>query len=232
MTIGKENATRRDTVLDKTMSKLLCSPLAALVLIDIEGDIHGAVAVTELAELGIVQMRAQRTGRVAKARLPYGDIVEQPFDQNHFGAVANLLPCIQAALASGQEAMGERRADAAAVQVDDALALLQRKHDALIESVCTASVNEAEPLQHIERITSRRQISPQGSAGRIADAEFPKQSQIMHAAPLEIADRIGAVIQLLLIEIRSLLEHSGDISFRSDLRIKTSQALAEGQTAR
>jgi hypothetical protein len=53
---------------DKTLSQLLCSLLAALILIDIEGDVHGAVAFTELAELGIVQMRAQRTGRVAKGR--------------------------------------------------------------------------------------------------------------------------------------------------------------------
>jgi len=228
MTIGKENATRRDTVLDKTMSKLLCSPLAALVLIDIEGDIHGAVAVTELAELGIVQMRAQRTGRVAKARLPYGDIVEQPFDQNHFGAIANLLPCIQAALAPGQEAMGERRADAAAVEVDDVAVMLQRKHDALIERVRAARVDEAEPLQHIERIALRRQISPQGSAGRIADAEFPKQSRIMHSAPVEIVERLGATIQLLLIERCGLLEYDARISFLSDLRIEAGQTLAEG----
>ena len=228
MTIGKENATRRDTVLDKTMSKLLCSPLAALVLIDIEGDIHGAVAVTELAELGIVQMRAQRTGRVAKARLPYGDIVEQPFDQNHFGAVANLLPCIQAALAPGQEAMGERRADAAAVEVDDVAVMLQRKHDALIERVRAARVDEAEPLQHIERMPLHGQISPQGSTGCVADAEFPEQCRIMHSAPVEIVERLGATIQLLLIERCGLLEYDARISFLSDLRIEAGQTLAEG----
>ena len=84
--------------------------------------------------------------------------------------MAHLFPCIQAALAAGQETMGERRADAAAVEVDDVLALLQRKHDALIESVRTACVNEAEPTQHIERMPLRRQISTQGSAGCIADA--------------------------------------------------------------
>ena len=46
--------------------------------------------------------------------------------------MAHLFPCVQAALAAGQETMGERRADAAAVEVDDVLALVQRKHDALI----------------------------------------------------------------------------------------------------
>ena len=66
MTFGQENATCGDAVHDKAMDQLVCSLLAALVLIDIEGDIHGAVAFTELAKLGIVQMRAQRTGRVLK----------------------------------------------------------------------------------------------------------------------------------------------------------------------
>ena len=51
MPLRQQNATCRDTVLDKTMSQLLCSPLAALVLIDIEGEIDGAFAFTQLTEL-------------------------------------------------------------------------------------------------------------------------------------------------------------------------------------
>jgi hypothetical protein len=39
-------------------------------------------------------MRAQRTGDVAKTRLPQHGIVEQPLDENHFGAMLNLLPGI------------------------------------------------------------------------------------------------------------------------------------------
>src|SRR5664280_909617 len=211
MSLREENATCQDTVHDKTMSQLLCSLLAALVLIDIEGEIDGAFAFAQLAELVSVELSTQRAGHVMESSLPQGGIVEQPFDQDHLGAVANLLPCIQAALAAGQEAMSQGSADAAAVEVDDVLALAQRKHDALIESVRTASVNEAEPSQHIERITLRRQISTQGSAGCIADAEFPKQCRIMHSAPVEIVERLGAAIQLLLIERRSLLEHCAGI---------------------
>ena len=78
-----------------------------------------------------------------ESRLPQCGIVEQPFDQDHLGAVANLLPCIQAALAAGQEAMGEGRADAAAVEVDEVFALAQRKDDALIESIRAPRVDEA-----------------------------------------------------------------------------------------
>ena len=133
MALGQENAMGGDTLREKTMGQLFCSLLTALVLIDIEGEIDAARAFTELAELGVIQMRAQRTSHVVESRLPQGGMVEQPFDQDHLGAGANLLPCIQTALAPGQEAMGERRADAAAVEVDDVLALLQRKHDALIE---------------------------------------------------------------------------------------------------
>jgi len=228
MSLRQENATCRDTVHDKTMSQLLCSLLAALVLIDIEGEIDGAFAFAQLAELVSVELCTQGAGHVVESRLPQGGIVEQPFDQDHLGAVANLLPCIQAALAPGQEAMGERGADAAAVEVDDVLALAQRKHDALIESIRAPRVDEAEPSQHIERMTLRRQISAQGSTMCVADAEFPDQCRIMHSAPVEIVEHLGEKTQLLLIERRGLLEHSAGISFRSDLRIEAGQALAEG----
>jgi len=95
--------TCRDIAHDKTLSQLLCSLLAALILIDIEGDIHSALAFTELAELGVIQMRTQRAGHIRKAGLTQHRIVEQSFDQDHFRAVANLLPCIQAALAPGRK---------------------------------------------------------------------------------------------------------------------------------
>ena len=70
-----------------------------------------------------------------ESRLPQGSIVEQTFDHDDFGAVANLLPGIQAALAAGQEAMREGSTDTAAVDVDDVFALTQREDDALIESI-------------------------------------------------------------------------------------------------
>ena len=69
MPLGQENATCRDAVHDKTMSQLLCSMLAALVLIDIEGEIDGALAITQLPKLGVIQMGTQRTGRVVKTSL-------------------------------------------------------------------------------------------------------------------------------------------------------------------
>ena len=58
-----------------------------------------------------------------KARLAQHGVIEQPLDKNHLGAVPDLLPGIQATLGSGEEAMRKGSADAAAVQVDDALVL-------------------------------------------------------------------------------------------------------------
>jgi hypothetical protein len=107
----------------KPISQLFCGLLAALVDVIIEGDIEGTRPGTELAELVGVEMRAQRTGQVGEACLTQRSVVEQSLDQNHRRAVPDLLPGLQAALAAGQEAMSESDADAAAIQVDDVLAL-------------------------------------------------------------------------------------------------------------
>ena len=206
--------------------------MAALVGIDIEGEIDGARAITQLAELVCVEMCSQRTGDVVKARLPQYGIVEQALDKNHLGAVPDLLPCIQAALGAGQEAMREGGADAAAVEVDDVFALTQREDDALIESVGAVRVEQADLPQQIEGITLCREMTAQTPAGGITDLEFSDQGRIVQSAPVEIAQCLGVVIELLLIESGSLLKHGGRVvGFRSGLWIKAGEALAEGQMA-
>ena len=75
MPFRQENATCGYTVVDQAMNQFFCSLLTALVLVDIEDDIDSLVAFTELAELSVVQMRAQRAGHVAKARLPEGVLI-------------------------------------------------------------------------------------------------------------------------------------------------------------
>ena len=92
MTIGQEDAASGDAVRLETMCELLRGLLAAAVGVDIEGEIDGARAVAQLLKLAGVQMRAQRAGDVAKTRLPQHGIVEQPLDENYFGAMLNLLP--------------------------------------------------------------------------------------------------------------------------------------------
>ena len=144
VSLGQEDAASSDTLRAKTMGQLLCGLLAAVVGIDIEGEIDGAWPVAQLSKLIRVEMGAQRTGDVVKTRLPQHRIVEQSLDQNHLGALPYLLPGIQATLGAGQKAMGKGGADAAAVEVDDVFALAQREDDALIESIGALRVEQAE----------------------------------------------------------------------------------------
>src|SRR2546429_9009281 len=57
-----------------------------------------ARAIAQLTKLVSVEMRAQRAGEVAKPRLPQHGIVEQSLDENHLGALLDLLPGVQATL--------------------------------------------------------------------------------------------------------------------------------------
>jgi hypothetical protein len=54
----------------------------------------------------------------------------------------------------------------------------------------------------------------QASSRGITDAEFSEQSRIVQSAPDEIALRFGRVIELLLIEDGSVLEHGGRLISR------------------
>jgi hypothetical protein len=58
------------------MSQLLCGLLAAVVVIDIEGEINGAWLVAELSPLIRVEMGAQRTGEVMKPEA--GELLFRP----------------------------------------------------------------------------------------------------------------------------------------------------------
>ena len=137
MSWRQKDAAGVDTLRAETMGQLLRGLLAAVVGIDIEGEINGTWPVAQLSKLVGVEMGAQGTGEVVKTRLPQHGIVEQSLDQNDLGALLNLLPGIQATLGSREEAMGKSGADTAAVEVDDASAMAQRKDDALVESIAS-----------------------------------------------------------------------------------------------
>src|SRR5258708_36617107 len=127
--------------------------------------------------------------------------------------------------------MGEGGADAAAVEVDDVLVLTQREDDALIESIRTLRVDQTDSSQQIERIALCREMAAQTSSRSITDAQLSDQGSIVKSALIEIAQRLGVVIQLLLIEGGSLIEHRGRVAFCCGLWIEASEALTEGQTA-
>src|ERR1700761_360481 len=143
--------------------------------------------------------------------------------------MAHLFPRIQAALAAGQETMGEGRADAAAVEVDDVLALTQREDDALIKSIRALCVNKTGCPQKFEGITLRCEMTTQISAGRIANAQFSNQGRMVNSALPEIAERLRILIQWVLIESGRLFEHCDCIFFSSGHWIEISKAFVEGQ---
>src|ERR1700692_373786 len=68
--LRQEDAVGGDTVRGKTMGQLLCCLLAALVGIDIEGEIDSVWTITEVAEPAIVEMASKRAVYVVKASLP------------------------------------------------------------------------------------------------------------------------------------------------------------------
>ena len=66
--------------------------------------------------------------------------------------------------------MGEGGSDIAAVEVDDASVLAARKDDALVESVATSWVEQAETLQEIKGIALRCEMTAQARTRSIADS--------------------------------------------------------------
>ena len=70
VTLWQQDAKGQDAVCAKALGQSLCSLLSALVGVDIEGEIDGALAITQLVELGVIQMGAQRAGCVLKTGLP------------------------------------------------------------------------------------------------------------------------------------------------------------------
>jgi len=140
MTPILKHAASGDALGAETLCKSLRGSLAAAVGIDIEGEINGALAVAQLLKLESVEMRAQRTGDVAKTRLPQHGIVEQPLNENHLGTLLNLLPGIQATLEAGEESMSNGRSDAAAVEVDRASTLTTGEDDATVKGIAALCI--------------------------------------------------------------------------------------------
>src|SRR5271157_2367496 len=209
-----------------------CAACAATVGIDIEGEINSARAVAQLAKLVEGKMGAQATGGVAETCLPQHREIEQAFDQNHAGELANRFPGDQVALGAGEESMGEGAAGAAAVQVDDASVLVAGEDDALVEGVVALGVDEAGAPQEIEGIALGEEVTPQAPARRITDLQFPDQGGVAQSALLQIPLCLRVALELLLVESGRPREHGGRVSGRSALLLEIGQALAKRQVLR
>jgi hypothetical protein len=124
--------------------------------------------------------------------------------------------------------MGEGGADAAAVQVHGAAVLAAGEDDALIEGVVALGVDEAGVPQQIERTTLGEEVPPQAPTGGITDLQFSDQSEVAHSALFQIPPCLRVAIELLLVESRSLPQHSGGVCHNA-LLFKVGEAMAEGK---
>ena len=143
MAIGQEDAASGDALRLETMCELLRGLLAAAVGIDIEGEINGARAVAQLSKLAGVEVGAQRAGDVAKTGLPQHGQVEQPFDQDHGGKTADGLPGKQSAFGARQQTVRKRRADTAAVEVDDLAVLAAGENHPVAKGIAALAADQA-----------------------------------------------------------------------------------------
>jgi hypothetical protein len=229
VTIGQENAASGDALRPQTMCELLRGLLAAVVGVDIEGEINGARTIAQLLKLVSVEMRAQRTGGMAKTCVPQHREIEQTFDQNHCGKLANRFPGEQAALGAGEESMGEGGSDTAAIEVDDASTLAAREDNASVEGIVTLRIEQAEAPQELARIALSREMTAQAPTRGITDPQFFDQGRIAQSSLLKIARCLGVAIELLLIESGGLLKHGDRVGCESALLVEVSEAFAEGQ---
>ena len=131
------------------------SLLASLVGIVVESDIDATAGlVTKLRPLRGCQMCADGTGGVAPASLPEHGQIKQAFHQDHVGEGADRFPGKQATLGTRQQAMGESRAHAAAIEIHHAPLLAAGEDDAPAKGVPALLVDQTRPAQQIEGIAT------------------------------------------------------------------------------
>src|SRR5713226_6771889 len=102
-------APRGDSCGAQTLPQSLCLLLTTAIGIGIQGQVHCAalsltrVVRTQLAELQRIQVTPQGAGDVVESGLPEHGQIEHSLHQNDLRASSDLLPGVQASLASGQE---------------------------------------------------------------------------------------------------------------------------------
>ena len=124
--------------------------------------------------------------------------------------------------------MGERRADAAAIEVDDLALLVAGEDDAPTEGIAAMAIDQAGLQQHIEIAAAEKKMAPQVSARSVTDAEFFDQGGIAQSALLQIACGLRMEMELKSVEGGRLLQQLGHRSGRYFL-FKECDGLAERQ---
>ena len=139
----------------------LGSVLTGSVVVLVKGEVNlTRRRIGDLMELGRCQMCAEGAGGVAKAGLPQHGQVEEAFDQDHGGELANRFPGEQPAPEAWKESVDEGVAETAAIKVDNASVLATREGDAAIEGIATLPVDQAEASQEIDRTALSHEMAP------------------------------------------------------------------------
>src|SRR5262249_60854021 len=99
--------------------------------------------------------------------------------------------------------------DTASVEVDNAPCLAARENDAPVKGVAVLRVEQAETPQEMERMALSREMTAQARAGGVTDPQFFDRGGVMESAVLQIVQRLGVAIEVLLIESGGLVQHRG-----------------------
>ena len=141
--------------------KLAGSCLAGVIFILVKDKVDRTTRpIAKLGQLCRCQMSADGACGIAKAGLPQRGQVEQAFDQDHGGKMADRLPGKQAALGARQQPVGEGRADTAAVEVDGLAVLAAGKDHTPTEGVTALAIDQPYLQQPIEGIAEGGQMAP------------------------------------------------------------------------
>ena len=207
---GQLDETYVQSRLVEALKKIVGGILASLVLILIEGDVDTAIWVfVQLDQLRRSQVGTDGTSGVAESCLPQHGEIEQALDQYYVAELSDRFPGKQAAFRTGQEAMREGIANAAAIQVDDVILLTTREDHAAAKSIGALRTNQARFEQTFQGVAEGLQVRAQVAAAGIADAEFLDDPGIVHPALREILDAFRITVQFELIEGGRMREQLG-----------------------
>jgi hypothetical protein len=204
--------------------------LAGLILILIEGDVDTTIRVyVQLGQMRSSQVGTDGTSGIAESCLPQHGEIEQALDQDYVAELLDRFPGKQAAFRTGQEAMREGIANAAAIQVDDVILLTAGEDNAAAKSIGALRSNQARIEQTFQGVAEGLQVRAQVAAAGIANTEFLDEPGIMHTAPGQIIHAFAMAMQLELVEAGGMSEQlrSGSEFFR-----KVRDTLAEGKMVR
>src|SRR5260370_10500218 len=111
-------------------------------------------------------------GGVAKGLLANNRKIQQGFDENHVGAVADRFPGEQSTFRARQQSMRKSSPNAAAVEIENAMVLTTGEDHTTSEGITALRAAQAGLQQQLQGITEVAEIASQYSVRGAADDQF------------------------------------------------------------